>query len=117
MAKRETSYEVWLREEGIPVVGGYGVEDVTVLPRKPWPRTGGSGAYIDLKGMEGFTGMYVCEIPPGAALNPENHLYEELIYIIRGVGATEIWTAITRRCTSNGSKAVFLPFHSMPATG
>ena len=59
MAKRETSYEMWLKEEGIPVIDGYGVEDVTVLPRKPWQRTGGSGAYIDLKGMEGFTGMFV----------------------------------------------------------
>ena len=35
MIKRETSYEAWLREEGIPVVGGYGVQDVTALPRKP----------------------------------------------------------------------------------
>ena len=93
MAKRETSYEKWLKEEGIPVVQGYGVEDVTELALKPWPRTGGRGAYIDLKGMEGFTGMYVGEIPAGGALNPENHLYEELIYIIRGIGATEIWSA------------------------
>ena len=93
MAKRATSYEVWLREEGIPVVEGYGIEDVTVLPRKPWQRTGGSGAYIELKGMEGFTGMYVGEIPARGALHPEHHLYEELIYIIRGVGATEIWSA------------------------
>lgn len=93
MAKRETSYEAWLRAEGIPVIQGYGVEDVTVLPRQRWQRTGGSGAYIDLKGMEGFTGMYVGEIPAGGALNPENHLYEELIYILRGVGATEIWSA------------------------
>ncbi len=93
MAKRATSYEAWLREEGIPVVEGYGIEDVTALPRKPWQRTGGSGAYIELKGMEGFTGMYVGEIPARGALHPEHHLYEELIYIIRGVGATEIWSA------------------------
>jgi quercetin dioxygenase-like cupin family protein len=93
MAKRPTSYELWLREEGIPVIEGYGIEDVSVLPRKFWKRTAGSGAYIELKGMEGFTGMAVGEIPPGGALNPENHLYEELIYILRGVGATEIWSA------------------------
>ena len=93
MAKRETSYEIWLKQEGIPVVEGYGVEDVTQLPLKPWPRTGGRGAYIDLKGMEGFTGMYVGEIPPGGALNPENHLYEELIYILQGMGSTELWSA------------------------
>ena len=88
-----TSYEIWLKEEGIPVVEGYGVTDVRDLPLQPWQRTGGSGAYIDLKGMEGFTGMYVGEIPPGGALNPEHHLYEELIYIIQGMGATEIWSA------------------------
>jgi len=93
VAKRETSYEMWLREEGIPVIGGFGVEDVTELPLKQWKRTGGNGAYIDLQGMEGFTGMYVSEIPPGGALHPENHLYEELIYIIAGYGATEIWSA------------------------
>jgi quercetin dioxygenase-like cupin family protein len=137
VAKRATSYELWLEEEGIPVVDGYGIEDVTLLPRKPWKRTGGSGAYIDLKGMEGFTGMYVCEIPAGGALEPENHLYEELIYIIKGMGATEIWSAEddkrkmhfewhpgslfaiplnTRHCMINGSNepAIFLAVTSAP---
>ena len=93
MVRRETSYEIWLKEEGIPVVGGYGVTDVRELTLKPWKRTGGRGAYIDLKGMEGFTGMYVGEIPAGGALNAESHLYEELIYIVQGVGATEIWSS------------------------
>ena len=93
VANRKTSYEIWLDEEDIPVVGGYGVTDVRELALKPWKRTGGRGAYIDLKGMEGFTGMYVGEIAPGAALNPEHHLYEELIYIIQGIGATELWSA------------------------
>ena len=46
----------------------------------PWVRTGGKGAFIQLKGMEGFTGMYVGEIPAGGAPNRERHLYEELIY-------------------------------------
>jgi oxalate decarboxylase/phosphoglucose isomerase-like protein (cupin superfamily) len=92
VAKRETSYEQFLRAEGIPVLQAHGVEDVTSLERKAWSRTGGRGAYIDLKGMEGFTGMYVCEIPPGGALHYECHLYEELIYILRGVGATEIFS-------------------------
>lgn len=92
MAKRPTSYELFLAEEGIPVVQAYGVEDVTGLERKAWKRSGGRGAYIDLKGMEGFTGMYVGEIPAGGALHYECHLYEELIYILRGIGSTEIFS-------------------------
>jgi oxalate decarboxylase/phosphoglucose isomerase-like protein (cupin superfamily) len=93
MAKRETSYEQFLREEGLPVVKAYGIEDVTALERKAWRRTGGRGAYIDLHGMEGFTGMYVGEIPARGALHYECHLYEELIYVLRGIGSTEIFSA------------------------
>lgn len=90
--KRETTYEAWMRQEGIPVVGGYGVEDVRGIPRQPWARAEGKGAFIELKGMEGFTGMYVGEAPPGEALNAERHLYEELIYILQGYGSTEVWS-------------------------
>ncbi len=89
-----TSYEEWMRGEGIPVIEAEGgIEDVKNVDRKPWGRTGGKGALIYLKGLKqsGFTGMYVAEIDPGKALNPERHLYEELIYILKGQGATEIW--------------------------
>jgi mannose-6-phosphate isomerase-like protein (cupin superfamily) len=88
-----TTYEDWMRSEGIPVVEAVGgVEDVKALDRKPWARTGGKGTFIYLEGMKGgVTGMYVMEIRPGKALEPEKHMYEELIYILTGQGATEIW--------------------------
>jgi oxalate decarboxylase/phosphoglucose isomerase-like protein (cupin superfamily) len=41
--------------------------------------------------MEGITGMYVAEIPAGGALEPEKHFYEEVICILEGQGATEVW--------------------------
>ena len=77
---------------GNPIADGYGIQDVREIPRRPWPRTGGKGAFIQLKGLEGFTGMYVGEIHPEGALNPERHLYEELIYILQGMGSTEVWS-------------------------
>ncbi len=90
--ERLTTYEGWIRQEGIPIVEGYAIEDFREITREPWSRTGGKGAYIQLKGMEGFTGMYIGEIPPGGSLNPERHLYDEIIYILQGRGATEVWS-------------------------
>jgi mannose-6-phosphate isomerase-like protein (cupin superfamily) len=89
-----TAYEEWMQAEGIPIVEAMGgIEDVKEIERRPWARTGGKGAFIYLKGMKegGFTGMYILEIPPGKALEPEKHLYEENVYVLRGQGAAEIW--------------------------
>jgi len=86
-----TGYCQWMKSEGVPIVEGFSVEDVRELQLSPWRRLGGSGAFVHLYGMEGQTGMYVAEIPPGGALNPERHLYEEMICILAGHGATEIW--------------------------
>lgn len=86
-----TGYYRWMQSEGIPVVEGFSVEDVRALELGPWRRLGGKGAFVSLFGMEGQTGMYVAEIPPGGALNPERHMYEEMICILTGHGATEVW--------------------------
>jgi quercetin dioxygenase-like cupin family protein len=86
----KTAYERWIEQEGIPVIEGYGVRDIRELPLGSWKRLGCKGAYIQMKGLEGITGMYVGEIAPGAELGPEKHLYEEVIYIVSGQGKTEI---------------------------
>ncbi|NIO11093.1 MAG: hypothetical protein GTO40_25000 [Deltaproteobacteria bacterium] len=89
---QKTTYAKWMADEGLPVYEGYGLEDVRDVKLAPWSRLGGKGAFIQLYGMmDGSRGMYVGEIPPGGALEPERHLYEELICIFEGNGATEIW--------------------------
>ena len=101
MARKETTYERWMHEEGVPTVRGYGVTDVRAIELGRWKRLGGRGAFIQLEGMEGITGMYVAEIPPGGALNPEKHLYDELICILGGRGATEDWSGPEREPDGN----------------
>jgi oxalate decarboxylase/phosphoglucose isomerase-like protein (cupin superfamily) len=90
-AFEKTAYFQWMRRQDIPIVEGYGLEDVREVALARWARTGGKAAFINLYGMEGVTGMYVAEIPAGGALEPEKHFYEEVICILEGQGATEVW--------------------------
>lgn len=89
-ARDKTYYERWMEKEGVPIVEGYGVTDVSKIPLKGWKRLGCEGAYLQFRGLEGITGVYVGKIAPGAALQPEHHLYEKIIYIIQGQGVAEI---------------------------
>ncbi|HLY66833.1 MAG TPA: hypothetical protein VKU60_14965, partial [Chloroflexota bacterium] len=86
-----SAYERWMDEQGIPVHTGYDVPDIRALERKPWPRTGGKGCLIDLKGMEGFTNGILCEIPPRAALKAQKQLFQEMVYVVEGSGHTDVW--------------------------
>ena len=86
-------YDEFMEGEGLPIHRAVvGVGDVTQLERKPWARTGGSGAFIQLDGtFESERGIYVGEIPGGGALEPEKHLYEEEIFILEGRGTAQVW--------------------------
>lgn len=90
-AFQKTAYFQWMNRQGIPIVDGYGVEDVREIKLAPWKKIGGNASLINLYGMEGVTGMYVAEIPPGGALEVEKHFYEKVICILSGHGATEVW--------------------------
>jgi len=109
-ANRKTSYFKWMAAEGLPIVEGHGVEDVRELELLPWSRTGGKGCFVQLYGMEGVTSVYIAEIPPGGALEPEKHLYEEVICILSGHGATEIWQeGGTKQLFEWGPYSLFVP--------
>src|SRR3990172_3399520 len=86
-------YEDWMEKEGIPVYRAFaGIEDLTELPRRPWARLGGSGTFIEMEGTKQVRSLlYVAEIPASGALEPEKHLYDELIYVLRGRGLSEGW--------------------------
>ena len=109
-AFRKTTYFKWMAKEAIPVIDGFGIEDVRDIDVAPWARTGGKAAFLNLYGMEGVTGMYVGEIPAGSALKPEKHFYEEVIVILEGQGATEIWQdGATKQMFEWGPWSLFAP--------
>ncbi len=52
---------------------------------------GGHAVHIQLDGTGDMNGAYVCEIDPGKALEPQKHMFEELVYVLSGRGATSVW--------------------------
>lgn len=83
-----TPYETWIAAQGIPIVEGYGITDLGEPPFGYWDRIGCPAYFAQLHGMEGFTSMYVAQLPAGASTKPERHLYEKIIYILAGTGST-----------------------------
>jgi hypothetical protein len=63
-----------MKSQGLPIHIGHGTADLRALEVAPYARTGGKAAFLHLHGMQGITGGYIGEIPPGAALKPERHL-------------------------------------------
>src|SRR5579884_949304 len=89
--QKVNTYQEYQRGEGIPVIGGFAVEDLHAVELAPWARRGGRGTFINLDGTGGTNDAYVCEIPPGGALTPQRQLYEEMIYVLDGAGSTQVW--------------------------
>jgi uncharacterized RmlC-like cupin family protein len=89
-------YLEWLEREGVPVVEDFGV-DLFAVDLKPWARFGVAGAAVNLKGRGDFISMFVLEIPPGRAISPQRHMYEEIVYVLSGRGSTAIEAADGRQ--------------------
>jgi hypothetical protein len=79
---KDSSYKAWVKSEGIPLVESFFVEDIATVTLEPWKRTGGLGVRLCLEGTGETNDAYICEIPPGKALETERHMYEELIYVV-----------------------------------
>jgi len=82
-------YLEWAAREGIPTVEDFGVDCLTV-ETQPWARMGARGAFVHVKGRGDFLNVYICELPPGGATEPQQHLYEEVLYVLDGRGSTVI---------------------------
>jgi quercetin dioxygenase-like cupin family protein len=84
------AYRRWIESEGIPVLSGSYVADVRSVELGEWNRKGGKGAYLRFSDQL-VDDAYVCEIAPASSLKPQRHLYEEMVLIADGRGATTVW--------------------------
>ncbi len=95
----KTPYELWQEREAVPIYKGLGVNDLATLELSPWQRKGAAGAFINMLGAGRSCDAYVCEIAATSQTLPERYLFEELIYVAKGRGATTVWQENGRRQT------------------
>ena len=93
------TYLAWCDEQPVPVIEGFGM-DLSKIETKPWDLYGMNGAICLLKGRDDFNSIFCFELPPGSKSRELHHLYEEIVYVIDGVGSTQIETP-------NGDKQSF----------
>ncbi len=105
----DTPYDQWATSQGVDVFKGYFIEDIMALPLKWWERKGGNGTFINLEGGGYQDDAFVCSIPPGKSLNPERHLFEELVYVLEGRGATPSGRKTAPNRASSGRRGVSSP--------
>ena len=82
-------YREWIKTSKVPMLEGYSLVDAAKQEVMPWPETGGKGLYLNFSGNVHMDGM-IQEIPPGKALDPRRHFYEQIVYVLGGRGYTNV---------------------------
>jgi quercetin dioxygenase-like cupin family protein len=103
----KSSYQNFVRQEGVPLYEGSALEDLGSLVLGDWERRGGKAAYTRLGDQE-FYNLQIVEIPPGGELKPERHMYDAVMYVMKGRGATTIWQEGEPRTTVEWEEGALL---------
>ena len=108
--KKESPYQRWLRDEGVPSLKGSYVADLHVAEVHPWPRIGQKGAIINLADQE-LDDCWLIEIAPAGKTEPLHHAFEAGIYVLEGRGGAEFWQANSkkRQAIEWGPGSLFAP--------
>ena len=81
-------YLDWTASEGLPIHEDFGV-DLLTADTASWPRLGDrcKGAFVHLKGRGDWMTVFLLELPPGGQSAPQQHLFDELFYVVSGSGS------------------------------
>jgi quercetin dioxygenase-like cupin family protein len=86
----KSSYQDFVRQEGVPLYEGSALENLAALPLGDWERRGGKAAYTRL-GEQEIYNLQIVEIPAQGELKPERHMYDSIMFVMKGRGATTLW--------------------------
>src|SRR5207237_7746569 len=91
------THDRWMDALGLPIYSGYYIEDMRGLQLGRWEERGCDAAFIQLEGQQGITETRVSEIPPRAVLPPVRLMFDEVVYVVQGRGATTVWRSGSER--------------------
>jgi cupin superfamily acireductone dioxygenase involved in methionine salvage len=104
-------YLDWCKREGLPIHEDFGV-DLLTAETAPWPRLGDGckGAFAHVKGRGDWMTVFILDIPPGGKSAPQQHLYDEVFYVVSGHGSLVVETQDGKTHTFEwGPKSLFAP--------
>jgi quercetin dioxygenase-like cupin family protein len=81
---------LWMKSKGIPIHGGYYIEDGRTAELGWWEERQCNSAFVILEGQEGVGEARITEIPPGGTLPPLKFALDEVVYVLQGRGLTTI---------------------------
>src|SRR3981081_1842262 len=97
--EKDSPYLRFVRGEGLDVISAQYVPNLRTVELKAWARKNGKCVFITHEASRTSNGCYVCEIPPGEALAPQHHLFEEMTLVLTGRGSTTVWNNAGARAT------------------
>src|SRR5260370_37018863 len=61
------------------------------VPGDLWARRNAAGCFINQDASNTSNDCYLLELAPATETPPQHALYEEMIYVLKGQGATSVW--------------------------
>ena len=98
-SEKKSPYLRFVRSEGLDVISAQYVPNLRTVELKTWARKAGKGVFINHEASRTSNDCYVCEIAPGKKLEPQHHLFEEMILVLSGRGSTAVWNNAGARAT------------------
>ncbi|MBI4200374.1 MAG: cupin domain-containing protein [Chloroflexi bacterium] len=86
----KSPWKVWVEAQEVPIHMGVSLYDMYTTPVADWGKTGAKAAMLNFETGE-MSDAWLLEIPPGGQVKPMHHLFEKMVYVVSGRGATSVW--------------------------
>ncbi|MBI4200624.1 MAG: cupin domain-containing protein [Chloroflexi bacterium] len=88
---QRSPWKKWIMNQGVPIHTGVSLYDMYTTPVSDWGETGAKAAMLNFETGE-MSDAWLIEVPPGGQVKPIHHMFDKMVYVVTGRGATSVWT-------------------------